>query len=271
MWSIRGFHRRIPLGPTIIALTLITLLVLTNVCGSGPGVQARHKGTGPSPADIPPQLPAQDQSIEATPAPSGGTAPTSGGSPTTNGQPVPAPTVTVTETVTAPPGNTPSSGGRPGNAPATSAPGGQSGGSGGSTATAVPGGASPTPPPPLGQRFRVSGLRLSADRANGSWVRCNGIDQVEFLGTVVVDGPGPGDVVFQWVSDLPFTLPQDVLHFTGTGPRQQTIPITWRIPPQLFGEVSGIMQLLILQPVANAQTERYTFNFNCRNGLSNDN
>ncbi|MET7298072.1 hypothetical protein [Embleya sp. NPDC005575] len=270
MFSIGGFHRRIPLGPTIIALTLITLLVLTNVCGSGPGIQARHNGAGPSPADIPPQLPAQDQSIEATPAPSGGT-PTSAGSPTTNGQPVPVPTVTVTETVTAAPANAPGSGGRSGNPPTTPAPGGQSGGSNGGAATAGPGGASPTPPPPLGQRFRVSDLRLSADRANGSWVRCNGLDQVEFLGTVLVDGAGPGDVVFQWVYEKVFTYPQDILHFTGAGPRQQTIAVTWRIPPQLFGEVSGVVQLLILQPVANAQTERYTFNFNCRGGIPNDN
>ncbi|MFI6583362.1 hypothetical protein [Embleya sp. NPDC050493] len=269
MWSIGGFHRRIPLGPTIIALTLITLLVLTNVCGSGPGMQARHNGAGPSPADIPPQLPAQDQSVEATPVPSGA-APTSGGSPTANGQSVPVPTVTVTETVTAPPGNAPASGDRPADPPATRAPGGQPGGSGGTTTTAGPGGASPTTPPPLGQRFRVSDLRLGADRANGSWVRCNGIDQVEFLGTVVVDGPGPGDVIFQWVSDVPFTFPPDILHFTGSGPRQQTIPLPWPIPPQLFGEVGGVVQLLILQPVANAQTERYTFNFNCRNGISND-
>lgn len=271
MWSIGGFHRRIPLGPTIIALALITLLVLTNICGSGPGVQARHDRSGPSPADIPPQLPAQDQSIEAGPMPTGAATPAPDGSAPTSGQPVPVPTVTVTQTVTAPPGNAPASGGRSGNTTSTPAPGGQSGGSGGAAATTGSGGQTPTPPPPLGQRFRVSDVRLSADRANGSYVRCNGLDQVTFVGTVLVDGAGPGDIVFQWVYERGLVLPQDILHFTGSGPRQASIPITWAIPPQLFGEASGVLQLLILQPVANAQTERYTFNFNCRGGSpSND-
>ncbi|MGW9208254.1 hypothetical protein ACWGR4_14855 [Embleya sp. NPDC055664] len=266
MWSIRGFHRRIPLGPTIIALALITLLVLTNVWGAGPGIRARHDGAAPSPADIPPQLPAQDQSIEATPTPTDGTTPAPAGQPSAGGQRVPAPTVTVTETPAPPAAQDSGSGNRPGTG-ATSPPVGEPT-TGGSGATPTTGGGDPGSPPPLGQRFRVTGLRIVADRANGSYVWCNGLEQIQLIGTVLVDGVGPGDVVYQWVYDKVRVFPPDIMRFTGSGPRQQSLSVPWPIPPQLLGEVSGVVQLLILQPVANAQTQRYTFDFRCRGPFS---
>ncbi|WP_424637066.1 hypothetical protein [Embleya sp. AB8] len=249
-------------------MTLITLLVLTNVWNSGPGMRARHDGSAPSPADIPPQLPAQDQSVEATPAPGGGATPGPGGAPA-NGQPVPVPTITVTETTTAPAGSAGNTGSRPGGTSAAPGASGPSGGSGGGPpATAGgsggSGGGSPTAPPPIGERFRVTDVRLVADRANGSYVRCNGLDQVQFIGTMLVDGTGEGDVVYQWIYDKVRAFPQDVMHFTGTGPRQQSVPVPWPIPAQLIGGFTGAVQLLILQPIANAQTKYYTFNFNCR-------
>ncbi|WP_126640213.1 hypothetical protein [Embleya hyalina] len=249
-------------------MALITLLVVTNVWGTGPGVRARHDGAAPSPADIPPQLPAQDQSVEATPAPTGGITSAPAGQPSAGGQPVPVPTVTVTETVTPRAAQDGGSGNRSGTG-ATSPPVGEptTGGSGGIPTT---GGGDPGSPPPLGQRFRVTDLRIVSDRANGSYVWCNGREQIPLIGTVLVDGVGPGDVVYQWVYDKARVFPPDILHFIGSGPRQLTLSFPWPIPSQLLGEVSGVVQLLILQPVANAQTERYTFDFRCRGPFSDD-
>jgi hypothetical protein len=256
MWSIRTFHRRIPLGPTVIALALITLLVLTNLYGSGGDVQARDGTVTPSPMDIPPQLPAQDQSVEATPGHAGPTPPASAAP---SGQPVPQPTVTVTTTVTAPAADGRDSGDRP--KAATASPTGRQS-PGGSTSSGGGGSSGGTGATPSSNNLRVTGVGIISDRASGSYVRCDGIDEVAFAGTVKVDG-GAGEVLYQWVFDRILTWPPDVLSFTGSGARQQTFQIPWRVPIQ-FGRVTGTVQLRILQPVANAQTTRYDVNFSCR-------
>jgi len=281
MWSIRGFHRRIPLGPTIIAFALITLLVVTNIFGPRSDLRAGRDGSAPSPADIPPQLPAQDQSIDAAPGPTTSPTPPPAGTAAANGPQVAQPTVTVTATVTAPAGQAPvpADPSKPAattpSTTATSAPlgvppqgtsrptvdppptttvtpttGGGNGGGGGQTTR---------PPAPT---FRVTGVRVTSDRAGNAYVKCDGLDEVVFAGTVFVDG-GAGDVVYQWVFDRVFLWPPDVLPFTGTGARQQTLQIPWRVPPQLIGKITGTIQLRILQPIANAQTERYDINFRC--------
>jgi len=274
MWSIRGFHRRIPMGPTIIAFALITLLVVTNIFGPRSDVRAGRDGSAPAPSDIPPQLPAQDQSIDAVPGPTTTSAPPPAGTTAANGPQVAQPTVTVTTTVTAPAEQAPRT--ADSSKPATAVPG--------PTATSTPSGGSapgaprPTTDPPsqtgrptigAGQTtrppaptFRVTGVRVTSDRAGNAYVKCDGLDEVVFAGTVFVDG-GAGDVVYQWVFDRVFLWPPDVLPFTGTGARQQTLQIPWRVPPQLIGKISGTIQLRILQPIANAQTERYDINFRC--------
>ncbi|WP_406284619.1 hypothetical protein [Embleya sp. NBC_00896] len=244
-------------------MALITLLVLTNVYGPAGDVQARRDGSTPSPAEIPPQLPAQDQSTEATPGQAGVTTPVPGASPAPGGQTLPGPTVTVTTTatVTAPPANASGPDNRPQSGSSSSTPNQPPGGS---TVGGTGGNASTPPPTPGG--MRVTDVRIASDRGNGSYVKCDGLDQVYLAGTVLVDG-GVGDVVYQWVFDRVFRWPQDILHFTGSGPRQQTLQVPWRVPATIGG-VSGTIELLIYQPIANAQTERYSFNFVCKPLLS---
>jgi hypothetical protein len=276
MWPIRSFDRRIPLAPTIIALALITLLVLTNLYGPASDAQGRRDGAVPTPVDIPPQLPAQDQSIDAAPTQTEGRATPASETPAAPSAPasvapVPQPTVTVTMTVTAPPvtvRTTP--GGTDDNRPATPsttpvAPptGGGGGGSGG--ATQGPGNGQATggaTSPPADKRLRVTGIRLNSDRANGARVRCDGLSEVVIAGTVLVDG-GAGDVVYQWVFDGIWTWPADYLSFTGSGERQKTLSVPWRVPLQRFGKVGGTLQLRILQPVASAQPKSLDVNFVC--------
>ncbi|MYV96841.1 hypothetical protein [Streptomyces sp. SID3343] len=274
---MRSFDRRIPLAPTIIALALITLLVLTNLYGPTPGTPRRRDGSAPSPASIPPQLPAQDQSVEAAPGQAGAPDPAGTIPPpsTTPGaaQPLPQATVTVTATVTAPPPAAPSTGGntpgrtasaQPGttpSAPATTTT--TTGGGGGTTPVPTTGsGGGESPPPPADKRLRVTEVRVNSDRPNGARVRCNGVDEVVFSGTVLVDG-GPGDIVYQWVFDGLWTWPIDYLVFTGSGARQQTLSVPWRVPPQIFGKLKGTIQLRVLQPAAYAQTKRLDINFVC--------
>lgn len=281
MWSIRGFHRRIPLGPTIIAFALITLLVVTNILGPRGDRSAGRDGSSPSPADIPPQLPAQDQSIDAAPGPT--TTPPPGSTAAANTPQVAQPTVTVTTTVTAPaerpladPLSAPTkqvpskSAASPTPIATATTTKGTHPGSGTPPATGPPsatgppttgGGGQATRPPT--STFRVTGVRVTSDRAGGAYVKCDGLDEVVFAGTVFVDG-GAGDVVYQWVFDKVFLWPPDVLPFTGTDARQQTLQIPWRVPPQMLGKITGTIQLRILQPIANAQTERYEINFKCR-------
>jgi hypothetical protein len=279
MWSIRNFDRRIPLAPTIIALALITLLVLTNVYGSAPDAQRRRDRSAPSPVAIPPQLPAQEQSGDAAPGqievqePAASASPPPS-SPPPGTQPAPRTTVTVTATVTAPPpAGVPATGGGgaagrtdpgtptgPSPAPPTTTTGGGDGGATRGPSISPSGGAST--PPPADKRLRVTDARINSDRANGARVRCNGLDEVVFAGTVLVDG-GAGDVVYQWVFDGVSAWPIDYLSFTGSGARQQTLSVPWVVPPQPFGKVKGTVQLRILQPVANAQTPRLDINFVC--------
>jgi hypothetical protein len=279
MWSIRSFDRRIPLAPTIIALALITLLVLTNLYGPAPDAQRHRDGSAPSPVAIPPQLPAQDQSGDAAPVQTDTPNPASASPPAStmpaDTQPGPGATVTktVTATVTAPPpaavsttgggASDRSDTGKSVPTPSPPAATTTDGGGGGATSgpSIGPGGGENTAPP-ADKRLRVTKVQLAGDRANGARVRCNGLDEVVFGGTVFVDG-GAGDIVYQWVFDGRTAWPVDYLSFTGSGARQKTVSVAWSVPPQLVGKIRGSLQLRIYQPVAYAQTKLLDINFVC--------
>ncbi|MDI2131925.1 hypothetical protein [Yinghuangia seranimata] len=256
MRTVRAFIRRVPAGPVVIALLMIGVLTLVNLYGS----QGAVEHAAPSePVGIPPQLPAEEHALPGPAATSEAPVEVSPVAPTDLPVPPASPKAGGAPSTTRPaPSATPGqSGGQP--APPVAPPQtkqqnegnqGQQGSDGGDN-----GGSGP--------RVKVVGVVLTSDHNQGAWVRCDGRDEVIIAATILVDG-GEGDVVYQWYFDNKRSWPPDLLHFTGNGQRQQSLQIPWTVDSHYSGtRVRGQVQLRILQPVVNAQTQRITIDVTC--------
>lgn len=266
MTKVRAFLRRVPAGPVIIALLMVGVLTLLNLYGS----QGSAERAAPSePVGIPPQLPAEDH---AMPSPSATTEapsapPSAPAGPTGTAVPMPAPSIAAV------PATTP---------PATATSGAGNGQGGAANPPAAPQ-QSPAPPQNSGggqqnpgqddqgnqtgsgsgQLLKVVGVLLTTDKSTGAYVRCDGRGEVIIAATIMVDG-GEGDVVYQWYFDNMRSWPPDQLHFTGVGTRQLSLAIPWPTGIHFSGtHVKGTIQLRILQPAVNAQTQRINVDVVC--------
>lgn len=264
MLRVRAFLQRVPMGPVVIALLMVGVLTLVNLYGS----KGAAEHAAPSqPVGIPPQLPVEEHAMPSPAATSDAPA-----------APPPAPTPEAP----APPSEEPraSAATRPAaTAPATRAP-----------STPAPVTPTPVPNPPQ-QPFqgateprgsgnssgpdgehpnpyavptiRVVEVVLTSSAGKGAKVRCNDREEVQLTATIKVDG-GAGGVVFQWYFDGIKSWTPDVLIFTGTGPRQQSLSIPWKVGINYSGaKVRGTVQLRILQPAVNAQTQKIAIDLVC--------
>ncbi|MEU8132070.1 hypothetical protein [Streptodolium elevatio] len=271
MHRVRAFIRRVPVGPVIIALLMVGVLALVNFYGTD-GAAEQAAPSEPV-VGIPPQLPAEEH---AMPSPAA----------TTDGPPavvVPVPAPSETPAV---PSTAPSAGGTIASPMSTPAATGGSGASGSGASAAPPAGTRPpatqgpgfsTQPPgkvpgtddddddvaPVSARMRVVSVVLTSDHGPGAQIRCNDREEVVIAATIMVDG-GQGDIVYQWFFENARAWPPDQLHFTGTGPRQQSLQIPWPVGLRFDGtRVRGTVQLRILQPAVYAQTRAITIDVVC--------
>lgn len=271
MHRVRAFIRRVPAGPVIIAMLMVGVLTLVNLYGTN-GAAEQAAPSEPV-VGIPPQLPAEEH---AMPSP----AATSDASPPAV-VPVPAPSTAPTAPSSAPSAHNPVS--SPLSTPAAT---GGAGAPGAGTAVAPPGGTRPpatqgpgiaTQPPgkvpgvddddddprPVSSRMRVVSVVLTSDHGPGAQIRCNDREEVVIAATIMVDG-GEGDIVYQWFFENARAWPPDQLHFTGNGPRQQSLQIPWPVGLRFDGtRVRGTVQLRILQPAVYAQTRAITIDVVC--------
>ncbi|WP_436771996.1 hypothetical protein [Yinghuangia sp. YIM S09857] len=267
MHRVRAFIRRVPAGPVIIALLMVGVLALVNFYGTD-GAAEQAAPSEPV-VGIPPQLPAEEH---AMPSP----AATSDATPSAV-PPTPTPS-TATAAPSAPPANNPAA-----SPMSTSAATGGSGGSKSGAATPPTTGTWPpatqgpgfVPPPgknpgtdddghaPVSSSMRVVSVVLTSDHGPGAQIRCNNREEVVLAATIMVDG-GAGDIVYQWFFENARAWPPDQLHFTGSGPRQQSLQIPWPVGLRYDGyRVRGTVQLRILQPAVYAQTRAITIDVVC--------
>ncbi|MCF2526439.1 hypothetical protein [Yinghuangia soli] len=255
MRRVRDLIRRVPVGPVAIALVMVGVLVLVNLYGSK---GAQDRAAPSQPVGIPPQLPAEEHPVPSTPAatePPAATPPSgvetsmpAPGAP--RGNPVPStprPTAAATAGAAPPAAPLPTATTKK-DAGAQGVQGESTGGQGGSGSSG---------------RFKVVEVVLSSDHGPGSYVRCNDREEVVLAATIKVDG-GEGDIVYQWFFEQTKSWPPDQLHFTGTGKRQQSLTIPYKIPLKYSGyRIKGTVQLRILQPAVNAQTQKITIDVIC--------
>lgn len=261
MRRIRAFIRRVPAGPVAIALLMVGVLVLVNLYGTNG--TAEHAAPS-EPVGIPPQLPADEHGMP-TPSAVTDVPPSASPGPTT------APAEPQTSPRPAdPPAATPANPGTGQNQPQnvrTDPPAGRTGGNGQQNGQGQDNGNGNgngnNPGTPAAPRLRVVSVLLTSDHAAGTYVRCSGRDEVVIAATILVDG-GQGDVVYQWVFDGSRAWPPDLLQFTGSGQRQQSLQIPWPVGIKYGGaHVQGTVQLRILQPVMYAQTQRIALDVVC--------
>jgi hypothetical protein len=256
MRTIRAFIRRVPAGPVVIALLMVGVLVLVNLYGTNG--TAEHAAPS-EPVGIPPQLPADEHGV---PTPSAATdVPPSAAAPGPTATPAdpqtsPRPADPPAGTRAATPGD-PGAGQNTPQSVRTDPPAGQQGGNSQGQDNGT------DPGTPVAPRLRVVSVLLTSDHAAGSYVRCAGRDEVVIAATILADG-GQGAVVYQWVFDGSRAWPPDLLQFTGSGPRQQSLQIPWPVGVKYSGaRIQGTVQLRILQPVMYAQTQRISLDVVC--------
>lgn len=261
MHQVRAFIRRVPAGPVIIALLMVAVLTMVNLYGTNGG--AEQAAPSEPVVGIPPQLPAEQHAMPSPAATTDVPLPTVAPPPTatTGASPTTTPPANASgATPKSAPSSAPASGGDSGFAPPTQRP-----------ATPQNPGVQPThsgsltgddDEPSDSGRLRVASVVLTSDHGPGSQLRC-GRDEVVIAATIMVDG-GEGDIVYQWFFENARAWPPDQLHFTGSGPRQQSLQIPWVTNLRFSGtQVRGTVQLRILQPAVYAQTRSITVDVIC--------